>query len=163
MPPTFRQITLTSNDVIPLVVTFTAGIGGNWYNRGYQSYKASTGKTLVGSTKVAGPASKEFFIVTVTNAKAEIPQVTLLEAMWQRQQANPSTYVITLKDEFESVDAVQAGYNSRSVVTTVTIPGTGGLQRKFVQYPVFLTYLPDKDREYLGAGFYKLSFTAEEV
>lgn len=159
----FRQITLTTSGINP--VTFDRGIGSpDWYARGTSADKRPNGRTGVSVLKVAGPASDPYFTVVVNAAKVTVTELAIFEKIWTEQQAVPTLSVI-LKDEHEEVPIEQSTWNSRAVVTgsTYAVPNTGGLERCFVEYPVFLVYEPEADKKYLGNGWYSLSFTAEEV
>lgn len=159
----FRQITLTATGINPVV--FDRGIGSpDWYSRAHTADKRPGGRTAVSVLKIVAPASNPIFTVVVNASKVKIKELALFEALWTAQQATPTLSVI-LKDEHEEVPLNQSGWHNRAVVTgsTYTVANTGGLERCFVEFPVFLVYEPEADKKYIGNGWYSLSFSAEEV
>jgi hypothetical protein len=158
--PATRRLTLTSpGSGLPDLVMDRAGDIAGWKRSQVGGYR-SGGKTLAGQTKLERAGHKPFYVWTVQlrATRAELAIVERLQALME----NSGTTAMLLRDEFEYVDLLKAGWNQRAILTdsTVTINGVG---MALCTFPVLLQLDEQEHAKYLGAGRYDLNFSLEEI
>ena len=158
--PATRRLTLTSpGSGLPDLVMDRAGDIAGWKRSQVGGYR-SGGKTLAGQTKLERSGHKPFYIWTVQlrGTRAELAIVERLHAL---MEDDPTTQMV-LRDEFEYVDLLKAGWHQRAIVTDSNIT-VNGIVMALCTFPVLLQLDEQEGVSYLGSGRYDLTFSLEEI
>jgi hypothetical protein len=120
----------------------------------------SGGKTLAGQTKLERARHKPFYVWTV-QLRATRAELAIVERLHALMEADP-TIAMTLRDEFEYVDLLKAGWNQRAIITDSTV-AIGSVSMALCTFPVLLQLDEQDHAKYLGAGRYEITFSLEEI